>query len=199
MRFHRHGQPGENDSYAGSPASTEPARGIGIFDFTNPDNPFADYSFIWVGSCTGDAFIGDATQEYSPELTVEHDGYTDGTAALNYLAQTYPDAEQIVVVGKTAGSVAAPIYGGLVADLLPNAHVTVFGAQSGAWPDKPESNTDILDARWGAYGTMPAWEVNEGITAEDWSIPFGCRPVCTFPTWCLPALTSPSTPMRLSR
>jgi hypothetical protein len=60
-----------------------------------------------VSSCTGDAHLGDATTEYTPDLTVEHNGSTNSGAALSYLAATYPDAEQVVVIGKTAGSIAA--------------------------------------------------------------------------------------------
>jgi hypothetical protein len=108
--------------------------------FDRADNPFADYSFIYVPSCTGDLYLGDVTRECSPELTVQHNGFVDGTAALDYLAKHYRDATQ-VVVGKTAGSVAALVYGGLVADLLPDAEVTVFGAQSGHFPDLPEETT----------------------------------------------------------
>ncbi len=107
---------------------------------------------------------------YSPELTVEHRGYVNGTAALSYLAEHYPNATQVVVVGKTAGSVAAPLYGGLVADRLPKAKVTVFGAQSGAWPNNRDFNADILDARWGAHDTMPDWAV-KGLTVQDWGVP----------------------------
>lgn len=151
------GDHGENDFYDWSVEGTEPENRTGMFDVTNSDNPFADYSFIYVSSCTGDAHLGDVAQQYSPTLTVEHRGYVNGTAALDYLAAHYPDAKQVVVVGKTAGSVAAPIYGGLVADRLPAAKVIVFGAQSGAWPDNPDFNAEVLDARWGAYDAMPDW------------------------------------------
>jgi Pectinacetylesterase len=145
-----------------------PAREGGMFDFGRADNPFLDYSFIYVPLCTADAHLGNATHEYSPELTVEHKGFVNGTAALNYLAENYPDAAQVVVLGKTAGSVAAPIYGGLVADLFPDAQVTVFGAQSGAFLDDPDFNAEVLGELWGAYDNLPDWEVNEGLTARDW-------------------------------
>jgi hypothetical protein len=161
------GTGGENDYYDFNLSAENPLGG-GIFDFARSDNPFADYSFIYVALCTGDLYLGDATRAYSPELTVEHNGFVDGTAALSYLAEHYSDAAQVVVVGKTAGSAAAPVYGGLVADLLPDAQVTVFGAQSGAFPDDPEFNAEILGELWGAYDTMPDWEVNDGLTARDW-------------------------------
>ena len=146
----------------------DPAEEGGIFDFARTDNPFLDYSFIYVPSCTGDAHLGNVTREYSPELTVQHKGYVNGTAALSYVGENYPDAAQVVIVGKSVGSIAAPIYGGLVGDLLPDAQVTVFGGQSGHIPDDPELNAEVLGVAWGAHGTMPDWEVNEGLTARDW-------------------------------
>ena len=160
------GNPGE-ENYDWK-VTDDPATEGGIFDFARADNPFGEYSFFYVPSCTGDAHLGDVTRRYSPQLTVEHNGFVNGTAALSHLARNYPDAAQVVVVGKSVGSVAAPIYGGLVADLLPNAQVTVFGAQSGHVPDDPDFNAEILGERWGAYANMPDWEVNEGLTARDW-------------------------------
>lgn len=161
---------GENDFYSWNLRSVDPQNRSGMFDTTRSDNPFAGYSFLYISSCTGDAHLGNVSQQYSPDLTVEHRGYVNGTAALDYLAEHYPDAEQVVVIGKTAGSAAAPIYGGLVADRLPDAQVTVFGAQSGAWPDNPDFNAGILDARWGAYDTMPDWAVT-GLTVQNWGVP----------------------------
>lgn len=162
---------GGEANYDWSIYGEDPAQEGGIFDFARADNPFRDYSFVYVPSCTGDAHLGDSTHEYSSELTVEHNGYVNGTAALGYVAEHYPDAAQIVVVGKSDGSVAAPVYGGLVADLLPNSQVTVFGAQSGHHPDDPDLNAEILGELWGAYDNMPDWEVNEGLTARDWGVP----------------------------
>jgi Pectinacetylesterase len=166
------GTGGENDFYNWNLSGENPAfPGDGILDLDRADNPFRDYSFIYVGSCTGDLDLGDVNRRYSPKLTVEHNGFVNGTAALDYLAKHYRDAAEVVVVGKTGGSIAAPVYGGLVADLLPDAQVTVFGAQSGAFPDIPDFNAEILGELWGAYANMPDWEVNEGLTARDWGIP----------------------------
>ncbi len=145
-----------------------PATEGGMFDFTRDENPFQNYSFIYVPLCTADAHIGNATREYSPGLTVEHKGFVNGTAALSYLSAHYPNAARLVVVGKTAGSFAAPLYAGLAADLLPAAQVMVFGAQSGAFPDDPDLNARVIGEQWGAYASMPGWEVNEGLTAHDW-------------------------------
>jgi Pectinacetylesterase len=159
--------PGEAE-YDWSIYGDDPSRDGGIFDFARADNPFRDYSFIFVPSCTGDLHLGDVTREYSPELTVEHNGYVNGTAALGYIAENYPDAAQVVVAGKTNGSVAAPVYGGLAADRLPDARITLFGAQSGHVPDNLELYAEVFGEVWGAYDNMPDWEVNQGLTARDW-------------------------------
>ena len=164
------GERGQSDFYDWSNQGAEPENRSGMFDVTRSDNPFAEYSYIYLSSCTGDAHLGNVSQEYAPDLTVEHRGYVNGTATLDYLAAQYPDAAEVVVVGKTAGSVAAPIYGGLVADRLPGAKVTVFGAQSGAWPDDPDFNAEILGARWGAYEAAPEWAV-DGLAVGEWGVP----------------------------
>jgi hypothetical protein len=97
-------------SSAGGPAGydwslwgEDPAREDGIFNFARADNPFRDYSFVYVPSCTGDSHLGDATRRYSPRLTVEHRGFVNGTAALDHLAEQFPDANQVVVVGRASG------------------------------------------------------------------------------------------------
>ena len=132
------GDGGENDYYDFNLSTESPGLGGGIFDFDRADNPFADYSFIYVPLCTGDVYLGDATRAVlaradrrAQRLRQRHGG-ARATSPSNY-----PDATQVVVVGKTAGSVAAPVYGGLVADLLPDAQVTVFGGQSGALSRRP--------------------------------------------------------------
>ena len=92
------GDHGESDSYDWSVEGTEPENRSGMFDITRADNPFSEYSFVYVSSCTGDAHLGDVTQEYSTDLTVEHRGYVNGSAALTFLAESYPDATELIVV-----------------------------------------------------------------------------------------------------
>jgi hypothetical protein len=141
----------------------------GIFDFADERNPFADHSFVYVPYCTGDVHIGNTTKEYAPGLTVEHKGYVNGTAALDHLAATFPGATDVVVIGESAGSVAAPLYAGLVSDRLPKARITVLADGSGSYPDVPAFNNII--ATWGAGNALPRWPENAGRTAEQRSFP----------------------------
>jgi Pectinacetylesterase len=158
---------GGEANYDWSIYGEDPAQEDGIFNFARSDNPFRDYSFVYVPICTGDVHLGNVTRAYTPELTVEHNGFVNGTSALDHVSENYPDAAQVVVVGKSAGSTAAPVYGGLAADLLPDAQVTVLGGQSGHIPDDPVL-TAALSERWGLYANMPDWDVNEGLTAREW-------------------------------
>ncbi len=141
----------------------------GMFDFADERNPFADYSVVFVPYCTADVHIGDATTRYAPGLTVHHKGYVNGTAALDRLAATFPGATEVVVVGESAGSVAAPLYAGLVSDRLPHARITALADGSGSYPDLPRFNEII--AAWGAGNALPAWAENAGPTAKQWSFP----------------------------
>ena len=127
----------------------------GIFDFADARNPFADYSVVYVPYCTGDVHLGNTTTEYAPGLTVHHKGYVNGAAALDHLAATFPGATEVVVVGESAGSIASPLYGGLVSDRLPDARITVLADGSGSYPDVARAN-EIL-AAWGTGDAISDW------------------------------------------
>ena len=136
----------------------------GIFDFADARNPFGDYTVVYVPYCTGDAHLGDASVEYAPGLTIQHKGYVNASAALDHLATTSRRATDVVVVGESAGAIAAPLYAGLVADRLPDARVTVLADGSGSFPGGRRVN-DIV-AAWGLGGAVRPWP-----DADSWSIP----------------------------
>lgn len=142
----------------------------GLFDTENPENPLADYSIVYVPYCTGDVHLGNATTEYSPEVTVEHRGAANAQAAVAYLAEQYPAAEQVLVTGASAGSVPTPLVAGLVSDELPDARIITLGDSSGAYPDVPGVN-ELIGNLWGTTNAIPDWPVNDGIAAADWSFP----------------------------
>ena len=141
----------------------------GIFDFANERNPFADFSIVYVPYCTGDAHLGNITTEYAPGLTVHHRGYANGTAAVDFVAAAAPGASEVVVVGESAGSIAAPLYAGLVSDRLPDARITVLADGSGSYADLPRINEIV--AAWGFSTIVPPWLASANSTPEQWSLP----------------------------
>ena len=94
----------------------------GSFDLADERDPFADYSVTYVPYCTGDVHVGNTTTQYTPGLTVHEKGYVNGTA-LDRVPETFPGATDVAVIGESAGSIAAPLYGGLVSDRACNARV----------------------------------------------------------------------------
>jgi Pectinacetylesterase len=146
-----------------------PPEANGIFDFAHPDNPFKDYTVVYVPYCTGDTFLGDATVNYTSDLTIHHDGFADGSTALDYLATNYPNATKVVVAGESAGSVAAPLYGGLAAERYPDATVTVIADSSGFYPDLPKLNTQLAQA-WNVATAITALTAGTA-DASDFSLP----------------------------
>lgn len=142
----------------------------GYFDFDNPDNPLASHSFVYVPYCTGDVHIGNATTDYGNGVIVEHRGSPNAMKALEHLVARYPDAEQLVLTGESAGSVPTPLFAGLASDLLPAAEIVTFGDSSGAYPDV-DAITSLIATAWGTMDAVPDWPETAGITPADWSFP----------------------------
>jgi hypothetical protein len=142
----------------------------GIFDFENEDNPFRDWSFVFVPYCTGDIHLGNAVHDYGNGLEVHHKGYVNASAGLDYLVDTYPDASEVFVTGSSAGGVPAPLFAGLASDALPDANIAALSDASGAYPDNPPVN-EAIGTLWGTFNNVPDWPENEGLQPPDYSIP----------------------------
>jgi hypothetical protein len=142
----------------------------GVFDESNPENPIADWSIVYVPYCTGDVHLGDAETVYSDTVTINHNGFANGETGLQTVIANYPDVEQLLVAGSSAGSIPTPGYAGLAADALPEAEIVTFGDSSAGYPDVPALNATI-GGLWGILENVPDWPVNEGLTPEEWSMP----------------------------
>ena len=83
----------------------------GIFDFANPENPVADYNWVFIPYCTADVHTGSRRETYTDVLgfqkTMEHQGYLNARSVLNWIEQNYPDPERIVVTGSSAGALGS--------------------------------------------------------------------------------------------
>ncbi|NLV54142.1 MAG: hypothetical protein GXY13_00875 [Acidimicrobiales bacterium] len=148
----------------------DPEDGDGLLDVDDERNPLADWSIIFAPYCTGDLHLGTTTQEDAPDQVVHHAGLANGTAVLDALGARFPDAEQVLVAGESAGGAAAPVYGGLAADRLPDATITVLADGAGAYPDDPAVNT-LAGERWGTDAAVPDWEETAGLTTAELGLP----------------------------
>lgn len=156
--------PHSSNEYRRSAEGQAPG-GEGILALEDERNPLAGHSFVYVPYCTGDVHLGNATTEYTPDRTIQHKGAVNCAAALDYLATTYPDATDVVVVGASAGAVSSPIYAGMESDGLPDAKVTMIADSAGAYADVPELNAIVTGDAWGVERGLPAWFDPGSLTA----------------------------------
>ncbi len=135
-------------------ASDEP-NAAGIFDFENPDNPFADYSVVFVPYCTGDLHLGDGTQSYNKSdgstLTIQHNGYNNSMSAINWMFENYEQPETVFVSGSSAGAIPSPFYATFVAAQYPDTRIEQLGDAGGAYRAKTGV---LLYPIWGSASAL---------------------------------------------
>ncbi len=156
-----------SDSPASNPA--------GIFDLENPDNPFADYSMVFVAYCTADAHLGNIVASYevldtdgtsARNVTIQHNGYVNATAALAWAFENYQALETVFVAGGSAGSIASPFYTAFVAEQYPEAQIAQLGDASGGY--RADVLYDVL-VNWGVMDILPDFPEYEDVMAGDLS------------------------------
>ncbi|MEM7140803.1 MAG: pectin acetylesterase-family hydrolase [Actinomycetota bacterium] len=163
----------ENGSYKVTTAEDDHPDGDanGIFDFDNPLNPLADWTFVFVPYCSGDVFLGDATTDYGEDLTVEHNGFANAMHGLDYVVENYADASQLLVTGSSAGGVPAPLFGGLASDRMsPDTDIAVLADASGGYASNPVQN-QFIGNLWGSTNNIPDWPTVADIEPAEWGIP----------------------------
>ncbi|MFO0746009.1 MAG: pectin acetylesterase-family hydrolase [Myxococcota bacterium] len=103
----------------------------GIYKLDDPANPVQGWSLIHLPYCTGDVHWGNATHEYNASLTVNHRGFANTMAVLDWTKDRYPDPDVIFITGCSAGAYGAIGYASWVAERWPKADIRVL-ADSGA-------------------------------------------------------------------
>jgi hypothetical protein len=103
----------------------------GVYDRTNPDNPYRDWTHVVVPYCTGDVHWGDADVTYrranGSEFMIHHRGAVNATAVLDWVAANLPAPERTLVTGCSAGSYGSIYWTPAVRALFPNTSLVQFG------------------------------------------------------------------------
>lgn len=126
----------------------------GIFNFSNPANPFARHSVAFIPYCTGDVHVGDTIRHYGDSSSmrpVAHHGYRNVEAVLQWMANVRSfSPASVIVSGTSAGAYGALFYAPRVAELFPGASVSLI-SESGV----PLLNdyTEVLEG-WGAASVV---------------------------------------------
>ena len=109
----------------GVKVTSDPYPAVGVLDFSNPDNPFADWNVVYAPYCDGSVFAGDNIVDYQNGATSHHTfhhGQQNISAAITLMQSLFPNPDQIVVSGYSAGG-----YGTF----------TGYGVTRVAFPDTP--------------------------------------------------------------
>ena len=92
----------------------------GAFDPTSPDNPYADYSVLYMPYCDGSAWGGDNDvhdASFPFSSTRHHRGVRNVSAAMDVAADTFPRAKRVTLMGHSAGGVGVAGFTPFVARL----------------------------------------------------------------------------------
>jgi len=129
-------------SYKINLSQVDPGVFDGILNFNNSENPLTDYSIVFVPYCSADVHIGDTLAEYQAPATgnhqshpvrIEHRGYINVDAVLEWTYSHFFNPESIFVTGSSAGSIPSPYYAMVIADHYPDSRVTQLGDGSGGY------------------------------------------------------------------
>jgi Pectinacetylesterase len=132
-------------------AFDDPRRSGGVLDFGNPDNPFRDYSVVYLPSCTGDVHTGSRLVRYGP-LRVHQKGFLNARAALSRAYRAFPEPETVFVTGCSAGSVGSAFHADSIIRRYPDARVTQLGDSLAFVFHRPVNLDD-----WGTHEHFPDW------------------------------------------
>jgi len=121
----------------------------GLLDLGDQRNPFRDWSFVYIPSCTGDVHLGDTIARYG-STTIRHRGWANARAGLKRAYAEFPAPETVFVTGCSAGSVGSAFHAPAVVQHWPRAKVTQLGDSLAFVLHRPVNLTG-----WGAHKRFP--------------------------------------------
>lgn len=163
-------------SYKPTVAADEMTRYRGIFEFDNPENPFADYSFVVAPYCTGDVHLGDNLATYqgpaaegheAHELTIQHRGIVNAEAVLEWTYAHFQPSD-VFVTGSSAGAIPSPYYAWRIADNYPEARVAQLGDGAGGYRRSAEANISRME-QWGTMDHLAQYPEFADVPIEEFA------------------------------
>jgi Pectinacetylesterase len=83
-----------------------------------PAQPFRDWSWVFIPSCSGDIHLGDRRVRYGP-VTVQQRGWHNAHAAMDWAFAHVPNPAAVLVAGCSAGSVGSAFHVPAILDHWP--------------------------------------------------------------------------------
>jgi pectinacetylesterase len=102
----------------------------GLFDFSNAENPVADYNTVFVPYCTADVHMGSMTHEYSSssgeKYTINFQGFTNASAVLDWTYANFDKPSEVFITGISAGAIGQVIHTPYIMDHYKESQVVQF-------------------------------------------------------------------------
>ncbi len=121
----------------------------GVFDLSKAENPFRDYSMIYVPYCTGDVHAGNREHVDVPGNAPKDQmfvGFRNVERYLQRLVPTFPKATDVVITGVSAGGFGAALNYDHIAQAFCHSRNTLVD-DSGP-PMSDQYMTPCLQKRW---------------------------------------------------
>lgn len=130
----------------------------GIYDHENPDNPFRDWTHVYIPYCTGDLHWGDNVQTYGSgdaAHELHHMGAINAGAVLDWVYENIPAPERIFITGCSAGSYGSAGWAPHIMEHYTDVPVVQFG-DSGAGVITDSFFVDVFE-QWNPELIRPDW------------------------------------------
>lgn len=100
----------------------------GVFNRTNPENPFGDWNVVYVPYCTGDIHGGTHADATVPgvEGVQQFVGYLNIKKFLHRIVPSFPGATDVLLTGISAGGFGAALNAVSVAEAFPSVKMKVI-------------------------------------------------------------------------
>lgn len=131
----------------------------GVYDVSNPANPYRNWTHVLVPYCTGDLHWGNATREYidrnGQPFTIQHKGAVNTAAVLDWVKTNYQQPPRVHITGCSAGSYGSIFWAPYIQEQYRNAAITQFGdAGAGVMV---HGFMDIAINQWNLTAAAPRW------------------------------------------
>ncbi|NBX92847.1 MAG: hypothetical protein EB078_04960 [Proteobacteria bacterium] len=139
--------------------------GEGIFNHSDPENPFRDFTVVTIPYCTGDVFVGNSKIDYGKPFStweLNHKGYENALHTLQAASEIFPDAKKVVLMGTSAGAIGAYTHMRNFDALFPNSQKYVISDAGTPFqtPFVSEETYAKVLRNWNAYKGFPVDDNN---------------------------------------
>lgn len=147
-----------------------PVEAGGIFNDEREDNPFKDWSKVFIPYCSGDLHAGSGEVEYTDNtgvltgmpggtVTIKHHGHDNVLAVREWLKSRYASEtpENVLIAGSSAGGYGATLNFPYIQSVFPNVQASLLSDSAMAVMTRGFVN-DVLvpGGNWNLENTLPA-------------------------------------------